>query len=133
MKDKTKVSASVQRAHADLNAKKEAFLAAAREVDFLEPLRKHPFSTVGAAALAGAVVGSHRGGTPVAAGKAATKSVSKLLPLISSLVQGYMAVRQQAHQASAEHDAGAGAQSNGSNSTASNDAAPSAAEAVSYS
>ncbi|MBC7783549.1 MAG: hypothetical protein H7144_06895 [Burkholderiales bacterium] len=76
----------------DLDVHKQRLRDAARDVDFLKPLRNHPFVTVGMAAALGVFVSSIPGGSKVA--KVAASSTSLLQRLIafgqSDLVQGIL-------------------------------------------
>lgn len=76
------------------------FANAMREFDLLEPLRKHPYLTVGAAATAGAVLGGS--GKAIGGLAALTSSLVKLVKPLSGIVAQVVAAKVAAQTAASE-------------------------------
>lgn len=94
-----------------LATRKEQFKAAARGVDPLISLKRHPFLTVGTAALLGLTVGSPHAAS--AAKKAKSSLTSRLAKTIGlRVLQHFVSSRMMAKAAAAASAAGIGAVAN---------------------
>jgi DUF883 C-terminal glycine zipper region len=80
----------------ELNQAKSALIQAAKEIDLLAPMRKHPFTSVGVAAGVGAVLGMNRG--RLIATASLTRAISSFARLVALAVEKYLV-------ASADHAA----------------------------